>query len=201
MTQSKTIGITGGVGAGKSTVLDYITAHYRVGVIIADDVGKALMEPGGSVYQALVRHYGDEILQEDGSIDRPHLAAIGLRDEESQAVLNSIEHPLIREEIIRQIQASEAPVVFLEAALLLEGKLTEICDEVWVVTADEETRIRRLMEDRGYTEETCRMIMSRQLSEEAFEDLADVLIRNDRKLTSVYRQIQKEMKRIGAEKC
>lgn len=201
MTQSKTIGITGGVGAGKSTVLDYITAHYRVGVIIADEVGKALMEPGGSVYEALVRHYGDGILKEDGSIDRPHLAAIGLRDEESQAVLNGIEHPLIREEIIREIQASEASVIFLEAALLLEGKLTEICDEVWVVTADEETRIRRLMEDRGYTEEKCRMIMSRQLSEKAFEDLADVLIRNDRKLSSVYRQIQKEMKRIGAEKC
>ena len=200
MTQSKTIGITGGVGAGKSTVLDYISSRYKVRIIGADDVGRELMEPGRAVYNALKAYYGEKILLDDGRIDRPALAAIGLRDEESQAILNGIEHPLIREEIIRRIRSAEESVVFLEAALLSEGNLTEICDEVWVVTADEKTRIERLMRDRGYTEETCRMIISRQLSEEDFCALADVLIRNDRKLSSVYRQIAKEMKRIGAEK-
>ena len=201
MTQSKTIGITGGVGAGKSTILSYIQQHYQVSVISADEVGKALMEPGCTVYQALVAYYGDVILHPDGTINRPKLAEIGLKDEESQKVINSIEHPLIREEILNQIQASDAPIVFLEAALLLEGNLTEICDEVWVVTANEETRIQRLMQDRGYTEENCRRIISRQLSDEAFREIADVLIQNDRKLSSVYRQVSKEMKRIGAEKC
>ena len=201
MTQSKIIGITGGVGAGKSTILDYIKKKYRVDIIIADDVGKELMEPGHSVYQALVQHYGEIILCEDGSVNRPKLAEIGLKDEESQAVLNSIEHPLIREEILNRIRNSEATVVFLEAALLLEGKLTEICDEVWVVTADQETRIQRLMKDRGYTEENCRMIISRQLSDEEFSEIADVLIRNEGELSDVYRKIRREMKRIGAEKC
>ena len=201
MTQSKTIGITGGVGAGKSTILGYIQGKYAVEVIGADAVGKELMAPGRTVYQALVQHYGNEILSEDGTIDRPKLARIGLKDDESQAVLNGIEHPLIREGILNRIRESEASVIFLEAALLLEGKLTEICDEVWVVTAKAETRIRRLMKDRGYTEEDCRMIISRQLSEEAFSEIADVLIRNEGNLSSVYRQVDREMKRIGAKKC
>lgn len=201
MTQSKVIGITGGVGAGKSTVLDYIRQHYDTEIIYADEVGRALMEPGESVYEALVSYYGDEILNEDGTIDRPALAALGLKNEESQQVLNGIEHPLIRDEILRQIESSEKNIVFLEAALLKEGGLTEICSEVWVVKADTEIRIRRLMENRGYTEETCRMIIERQLSEEEFEGIADVILLNNGKPGKVWLQTDREMKRIGAKRA
>ncbi|MBQ6551200.1 MAG: dephospho-CoA kinase [Lachnospiraceae bacterium] len=200
MTQSKVIGITGGAGAGKSTILAYILEKYDAEVISADEVGRALMEPGGSVYDALCAYYGTVILTEDGRIDRPSLAAIGLKDAESQAVLNQIEHPLIRDEILRMIKGSKKSVVFLEAALLKEGSLVPVCDEVWVVTASEETRIARLMKDRGYTEEYSRTVLSRQLTEEEFSEIADVLIVNDGELSEVWPHVDREMKRIGAKK-
>lgn len=200
MTQSKVIGITGGVGAGKSTVLLYIREHYDTEIILADEVGRALMEPGCSVYEALKAYYGDSILSEDGRIDRAALAAVGLQDQESQAILNRIEHPLIHKEILKLIRNSGKNLVFLEAALLKEGGLTGICDEIWTVDAGLCTRIERLMESRGYTEEKCRMIIERQLSETDFRELADVVIRNDGPLEEVFRVIDQEMNRIGAVK-
>ncbi len=98
------IGVTGGIGAGKSSVLSYLKRHTMSRVIQADTVGRELMEPGRSVYQALVSAYGDKILKEDGAIDKQALAKIGFSSKEAQLKLNALEHGLIREEIIKRIK-------------------------------------------------------------------------------------------------
>lgn len=201
MRRNKIIGITGGIGSGKSLVLSYIESHYDVTVIRADDVGHELMAPGRSVYEALVSYYGERILRENRTIDTGHLAAIGLRDQASQAILNGIEHPLIREEILRLAAASEKPVVFIEAALLSEGGLVGDCDEVWVVFADRDVRIRRLKKDRGYTDERCEAFIGRQLSDDAFKALADRLIVNNGDFSETETQIRQSMTEVMTSLC
>ena len=155
------------------------------------------MEPGKPVYNALVGSYGRGILNEDGSIDKKKVAAIGFRDRESQEAINRLEHGIIRSEIIRQIARTRKPVVFLEAALLIEGGLKELCRKTIYVYAPEEVRIKRLMSARGYSEEKCRMFLSLQLDEKTFRDSSDHVLRNDRKFSEVRMDIDDLMKKLG----
>ena len=200
------IGITGGIGAGKSTVLDAIKARFPVFLIEADETGRKLMEPGKSVFLALVRHYGPQILREDGTIDRVKLTEIGMKDEESQKELNEVEHPIIKEEILEEIRRIEEscdtmPVILLEAALLIEGKLDEICDEVWFVSAPKPVRIRRLMENRGYSRKKAESIIARQLSYREFLRHADRVIHNGSDFSKTTAEIDRLMKGIYATIC
>ena len=196
----KVIGITGGIGAGKSTVLEYILQNYKVDVIRADEIGHILMEPGESVYEALVANYGRGILMFDDLIDTEKLATIAFKDAESQRRINEIEHPLIKEEILARIRYASAPVVFVEAALLKEGGLTDVCDQVWYVTAPVEERIDRLIVSRSYSYEKCVSIMNRQLSEEAFAKIADAVINNGEDFYTTIQTVDQLMKKIGAER-
>ncbi|MBO7363948.1 MAG: dephospho-CoA kinase [Lachnospiraceae bacterium] len=192
------IGITGGIGSGKSAVLAYIEKQCVCRVISADQVGRELMKPGKAVYRALVRRFGDRILRPDGTVDTAVLTAEAFRDPDGMDVLNAIEHPIIRKEVLKRIRRTVKPLVFVEAALLEEGGLVPVCDEVWVVTAGEETRVGRLMASRGYTEEKARAFINRQLTEAQFLALADRVIRND----GAFRETEKEadacLRAIGA---
>ena len=172
------IGILGGVGSGKSTVLNYITSHYQAEAIYADEVGRELMRPGKSVYYALLEVYGDALLSADGTIDKEKLSAIVYESETSQKEVNGIEHPLIKSEIESRILNARARVIFLEAALLIEGGLKEICDEIWMITADREIRIRRLMENRQYSRKRCEAIMALQMDEQTMKKHAQIRIDN-----------------------
>ena len=172
------IGVLGGVGSGKSTVLNDITSRYHAASISADEVGRDLMRPGRSVYFALKEVFGDTVLNEDGFIDKAKLSAIVFESPESQKKVNEIEHPLIRSEIERIIENTFEDVIFLEAALLIEGGLKEMCDEIWMITAKPEVRIRRLMESRHYTRERCEQIMALQMDEQMFKRHANIRIDN-----------------------
>lgn len=201
MKRNKTvIGITGGIGAGKSTVLSYIAQNFRTTILYADEIGRELMEPGESVYEALKAYYGTDILNEDGTIDRTKLSEIAFRDEESQLKINEIEHPLIREEILNRIRYAPEDIVFVEAALLKEGGLSDICREVWYVTASKEARIERLMTYRKYSYEKCISIMDKQLSEEEFTEFADEKIDNSEDLFTTSLRVNELMRKIGAER-
>jgi len=186
--QKKVIGVTGGIGAGKSTVLEYIKNNFPVTVLSADDIGKELMEPGQLVYEALVEHYGVSILA-GSQIDREKLAKIALATPESVQEINEIEHPIIRQEIQLRIMQAPTRIVFLEAALLAEGGLIPLCDEVMVVDAKEEIRIKRLMTGRGYSEEKCKSFMARQRNREDFKLLASVIIENNDDFEQTKQQI------------
>ena len=190
------IGITGGIGAGKSTVLNYISGHYDVFVIMADETGRELMKPGKSVYLALVAAYGEEILLPDKTINTAVLSEIAFKDEESQKKINEIEHPIIKEEIIREIGASDKRIVFVEAALLSEGGLLEICDHVVSVTARRLVRIGRLKKNRGYTLKKSRSILKRQLSDREFKKISDTVIKNNGNFSRTKRAADQMMERI-----
>jgi len=197
MKQSKVIGITGGIGAGKSRVIRWLSDNYSVCLIEADRVGAELMEPGKSVYGALLKEFGEQILGEDGRIDKASLSKIAFRDEESQQRVNALEHPLIRDEIRRRITSTRHRFVLLEAALLFEGGLAADCQEVWYVRTSEEIRIERLMSSRGYTREKCEAILALQLSDEEFLKAADAVIDNGRDFGETASVLASEMKRLG----
>lgn len=201
-----TLGITGGVGCGKSAVLNILEKEYDAYVIQADIVAHQLMEPGQISYQAIVEHFGQKILSADGRIDRKALGAIVFSDEKKLALLNSLTHPAVKEEIKKRIHmcqldaidrelvdqmflfdhtASSAHTlkeqeafVVIEAALLLEDHYDEICDEIWYIYADKEVRFQRLAASRGYTREKSQSMMDNQMSEEELRRRCQVVIDN-----------------------
>lgn len=177
-----TIGITGGVGSGKSSVLDYIKSRYSAYVILADEVGHRLMNPGGATYEVLVNVYGTDILEENGWIDRKRLAEIAFANQESVQKINALTHPLICDAILEEIKAAEESgkyeFLFLETAILEESGMSDECTWVWYIHAPNEIRIKRLMESRGYSREKCEAIMKQQLDEKHFYEMADYVIEN-----------------------
>lgn len=191
------IGVTGGVGAGKSTVLKILKEKYGAHIIIADDVARELMEPGGASYALVLEAFGTEILDlssEGGKrIDRAKLAAIVFEDDEKLALLNSLTHPQVRMEILSRISRfyEEDPdaLIVLEAALLIEGGYREILDCLWAVCVDTEVRIGRLMRDRGYSREKALSIMDNQLSDSEFRAHADFVINNSGTVAQTEAQI------------
>ena len=182
------IGVTGGVGAGKSTVLKILKNKYHAHIIMSDDVAKELMEPGGKSYDAVVKAFGEEILEAEETpgagrkIDRAKLADIVFNDDDKLELLNSLTHPLVKEEISERIKRyyaeAEYAIIVIEAALLIEAGYEDILDSLWVVYVDREIRIGRLMRDRGYSREKAESIMDNQLSDEEFEAHADFVVNN-----------------------
>ncbi len=194
----KILGITGGVGAGKSTVLDYLQNKYQARVIQADQVGHMVQEPGQTCYKKIVEMFGSEILNEDFTINRQKLGAVVFSDPSALQKLNQIVHPAVKEYIISEIQKEKAedkvPFVVLEAALLLEDHYDEICDQIWYIYADEETRTERLKRTRGYSDEKVIGIMKNQMKDTEFREKCDVVIDNsDQLLERVYEQIDQAL--------
>lgn len=187
------LGITGGVGSGKSTVLNILEQKYNATIIQADLVAKELMKPGQASYQAVVRAFGTDILLPDGTIDRRKLASIVFGDEAKLQLLNSLTHPLVEEETRRRIEAADGLIV-LEAALPKEAAFGRLCDAVWYIHVPSDIRIHRLMESRGYTRENCLQIMANQLSEEEFTKLSDVVIENSGSTEETEAQIARNLK-------
>lgn len=178
--QSKVLGITGGIGSGKSYALKILKEHGAY-TIQADEVGHRLMEPGGRLYRLLVSLYGMDYVDEKGRLDRTKIREDILPDEEKREELNALTHPVIREEIIREIHEARekaVPFIVLEAALLREGNLSGLCDEVWFIHAKYEDRLRWLTEERGMKEEEVDAIIEAQDRETEYDEAADRRIEN-----------------------
>lgn len=190
----KVVGITGGVGSGKSVVMDILKKEYGAEIILADLVAHDLMEPGQKNYTDIVEEFGEEILAKDKTIDRPALAKVVFGDKEKLDRLNAITHPNVKREIFRRIDAikekGEASFIAVEAALLLEEGYQKDFDTMWYVYVDEKTRIARLKEGRGYTEEKCREIMAKQLPEEVFRKECSTIIDNHLGISETEKQIK-----------
>lgn len=186
-------GLTGGVGSGKSEILNYISAHYECRILQADEVGRELMRRGHSVYRALVSAFGESILGPDGEIDRAAFAELLFNDPEMLQKANAVEHPIIKRSILMRISHTKCRHIFLEAALLSEGDLIPVCKKVIVASADPEIRVERLRSQRGYTEEKARSVMARQLSDEEFRALSDYVIDTGGTLEETYENTRKLM--------
>ena len=181
MEKMRKIGVTGGVGAGKSLVLSYLENAHGARIIMLDEVGRELMEPSGACFQPVVGLFGQEVVQSDGTLDRPLIAKKMLADEELRLKLNGIIHPAVLHETMRRIYRAEdegVRLLVVESAILLETNYDAICDEVWYIYADARVRAARLKESRGYDEARIKKTMEAQLTDEEFRKRADHVIDN-----------------------
>lgn len=193
------IGITGGVGAGKSRILAFLRETWGARVFQADEAGHRVMEPGTKVYRQIVEYFGNDILAGDGSIDRQALGAQVFSDKTKRNYLNGLIHPAVKalavEEIAQVRREGNVRFFVIEAALLIEDHYEKICDELWYVYADEEVRRKRLKESRGYSHEKIQAMFDSQLTDEEFRKHCQAVIDNSGLAEETYEQIRALMDR------
>ena len=191
------IGLTGGVGAGKSALLQYIKEKYCCKILMADEIAHKVKEPGQACYEEIVSLLSPEILEEDGTIHRGKMAVKIFGSEELLQKVNNLIHPAVKKMILDEITVAKAEgkldFLFVEAALLIEDGYLDIVDEMWYIYAREEVRRRRLKESRNYTDEKIDAIMKSQLKEEIFRKYCSIVIDNSEGLPAAFRQIDRKL--------
>ncbi len=187
------ISLVGGVGSGKSRILELLKEEFGAEVIQADLVARQLEEPGRPGHKALLEAFGQKILGEDGYLRKDLLAALVFGDPEARERINGLIHPLVWDEVRLWALKSKASLVVVESAILSENR-DDFFDEVWYVYTLKECRIRRLMDSRGYSREKCLKMMESQSSEEEFAKAADHMINNNSSMEDVRRQLRKVIK-------
>ena len=199
----KVIGLTGGIGAGKSTVSDYLLDKGFT-VIDADKIARSMTEKGSETLQALTEAFGEDILFTDGCLDRKKLAAIVFSDEKKRLVLEELTTKkvvqIIEEKITGlQEEGYEAPV-FIDAPLLFESGADKLCDAVWLVDASIDIRIRRVMaRDDVTSEEVKRRILNQMSSSEKIARSTDI-IDNSKGKEALYEQVERVLERYAETK-
>ena len=193
-----TIGITGGVGAGKSTVLDFLEERYQAYVMKADEIGHLVMEPGQACYEPVTALFGKQVIKEDKTIDRRLVSDVVFSHPEMLEKLNQIIHPAVKQYIREQLMLKKQQgqkVCVVEAALLLEDHYQEFCDTIWYIHTDEEIRIQRLIENRGYTREKSVSIIASQAPEAFFRANADYVVVNNGNFAQTRQQIEEGIRK------
>lgn len=189
----KVIGLTGGIGSGKSLVAKIMQERFGAVVLFTDDIAKELMEPGKASYLEVVEHFGKEILQENGAIDRGRLAGLVFEDKEKRLKINEITHPKVLAEVKSRIEAlkkeGRVPYLVVETALMIEAGYDFICDEVWYVFTPEEERRKRLKRERNYSDEKIDAIFANQNKDEAFRKKFTQVIENVGDITMLEEQV------------
>ena len=175
------VGLTGGIGSGKTTVAEFLR-ELGASIIDWDELGREVVQPHRKAWQAIVDHFGEGVLLEDMTLDRAKISDIVFNNEEERAVLNGIVHPEIYHEDVRLTEefkeSNPGGLIVKDIPLLLEGSLTWLVEKVIVVYASDETRLRRLS-DRGMPREEALRRISAQLPLEEKLKSADFVIRND----------------------
>ena len=192
-----TIGVTGGVGSGKSEILKYLKDRYNCRILMSDNAAKYLEQPGGVLYEPLVKLLSEteeapgqrgELLLPNGEIDKQEMAARIFSDPELLKKINELVHPAVNQHILEEIDrertASEYEFFILESALLIENGYDRNLDSMWYIYCEESVRIERLKRSRGYSDEKIRSIMSRQVSEDVFRSHCDTVIDNTGEFTA-----------------
>lgn len=192
----KVLGITGGVGSGKSEVLNYLREAYGAVVCQMDETAKRLQEKGTGCFRKIAEAFGPEIIGADGELDRKKLGARVFSDPEQLRLLNSIVHP----EVLRSVSADigkhteeGTPLYVVEAALLPDVG-GELCDEIWYIYASEEVRRERLKASRHYSDEKITDMIASQPSEETFRRACTAVIDNSGPFENTERQIGERLR-------
>lgn len=187
----KLVGLTGGIGSGKSTVARALAARGAV-IVDADEVVRDVQSPGSPVLAALAARFGADILADDGSLDRALLAGRVFGDAEALAALNSIVHPAVGAEMNRRVreQASGDRVVVMDIPLLTENPRAGL-QGIIVVDVPVETQVRRLVDGRGFTEDDARVRIGRQASREARLATASIVVDNSGTVAELEAQVQR----------
>jgi len=186
------IGITGGIASGKSVVADFFI-NKGVPVVNADKIGHKILRVE-TIKDRIISCFGDSILK-DGDIDRKKLGKIVFQDKQKLHELNAIVHPPLINEILKRIDENSDPVLAIDAALLLQWNMNEICDQVILVTASEKTRIERLMQhtNLSYEEAQNRIRAQQEFSDED----VDFIIKNDNSIEDINAQVEFVWKQIS----
>lgn len=187
---AKIIGLTGGIASGKSTVSSYLI-EKELAVVDADQLVRQLQAKGGRLYQVLVTHFGQDILAENGELDRVKLSNRLFSEPSLLAKSAELQDEIIREELAREKDrlAAEHQLVFLDIPLLFEKGYQDWCDEVWLVAVDEKTQLDRLMSRNGYTRQEANQRIASQMSLADKLAQAHRVIDNNGDVTTTYQQV------------
>ena len=176
----RVIGLTGGIGTGKSTASEYLRKQ-GFSIIDADRISREIVEPGTLLLKELEKNFGSGIIKDDGTLDRKALAAIVFSDKEKKSRLDGLMHGHILDEIERKIsesQSGEGRGIIVDAPLLFETGLEKKCDQVWLITADEKLRILRVCERDGMDPEEVRARIQNQMADEVKKERAHRIVDN-----------------------
>lgn len=193
----RVIGLTGLSGSGKGAVVG-IMRKFSALILDCDSIAHKNMEPTGIAYNDIVNAFGKGILNADGAIDRKRLGDIVFSDSESLKKLNSVTHKYIKEYIVNEIDKNKDSYeyIIIDAPLLMEAGLEDICDEIWVVYADDDTRLRRIVERDNISEERALLRFKSQKDFSELRSFADHVLYNSGTIEELRKQIY-EILRVG----
>ena len=193
----KRIAIAGGIGAGKTTATGYLVRRgYEV--IDADEVARKVVEPGAPAWRALRDAFGDAVLSADSTIDRDFLAQVVFHDQAALRRLNNITHGHIGDEIVRELEATQAEAVFVALPLFRpEHRQVFKLDEVWSVQTTPDVALSRLIQYRGLTEDDARARLASQISNEERSVIVDHVIWNDGTIDALCTKIDAQLRQSG----
>lgn len=182
------VGLTGGIGSGKSAAMN-VFESLGIGCVDADVVARQVVEPGQPALKAISGYFGKDVLTSDGQLDRPALRTRIFQSPDDKKWLEALLHPLIREEMQRQLRAQQSPYSILVAPLLFENELDKGCDATVLIDAPESVQIERVLARDGGSEEQARAIIRSQMSREEKKELADYVIPNTGTLAELRKQL------------
>lgn len=199
------VGLTGGIASGKSEVVTELKG-LGAKVIDADQVARDVTAPGSVVLERIVDEFGEGVLGPGGELDRAALSRVVFKDESNRRTLNSITHPAIFMDIVRRVAEfceelgpRDVPVVVIDAALIVDAGVAEAFDLIVVITASEETRVRRLMDDRGMSAEEAVRRIDSQVDDSTRIEMADLVIGNNGTLDELRSRVGELWKEISRE--
>ncbi|TMP31430.1 dephospho-CoA kinase [Pseudoalteromonas rubra] len=182
------LGLTGGIGAGKTTVSDFLN---RLGIVVvdADIVAREVVEPGSDGLTAIVEHFGEQILTAEGTLDRQALRKTIFSDEKEKLWLNSLLHPMIRTQLLAQLTRAQSDYVILSAPLLFENGLEQYCDKTLLVDVPVEVQIARTCKRDNSPQQLVERIIEAQMSRADKRDKADFILDNHQPIEAMHKQL------------
>lgn len=173
------IGVTGGIASGKTTVANLFHQEFGIEIVDADVVARQVVEPESEGLKAIEQHFGREVIQQDGTLDRAKLREIIFSQPEQKAWLNNLLHPMIRTQMLADLAKVQSEYALLVIPLMVENNLQSLADKVLVVDVDEETQVQRTVERDKVDVEQARAILSSQATREQRLSIADYVVKNN----------------------
>lgn len=173
------IGVTGGIASGKTTVANLFHQEFGIEIVDADVVARQVVEPESEGLRAIEQHFGREVIQQDGTLDRAKLREIIFSQPEQKAWLNNLLHPMIRTQMLTDLAKVQSEYALLVIPLMVENNLQSLADKVLVVDVDEETQVQRTVERDKVDVEQARAILSSQATREQRLSIADYVVKNN----------------------
>ncbi|WP_070962260.1 dephospho-CoA kinase [Vibrio sonorensis] len=183
------VGLTGGIASGKTTVANMFSKEFSIDIVDADVIARQVVEVGSEGLSQIVHRYGEKIVLEDGSLNRSQLREIIFSDPSEKKWIDSLLHPLIRQEMKKQLQDVSSDYALLVIPLMVENGLQNLADRVLVVDVDEKTQIERTQNRDGVDENQAKSILAAQATRQQRLEIADDVVKNSTKNQKLLPQI------------